>query len=111
MPAPARAFMLRCSIEHRRWVPVEGGDPELELDRSEEDVPCNLQPAWSREYTENQYQEARSFNVYLPAGTEVAAQDRVLVEGMTLEAFGESRQFWAFDARSHHVELVARRVL
>lgn len=104
--------MLRCSIEHRKWVrDRDDVDPVLELDRTEEDVPCNLQPAWSREYTENQYQEARSFNVYLPPETEVAAQDRVLVGGMTLEAFGEGRQFWSFDGRPHHVELVARRVL
>jgi hypothetical protein len=110
MAAPARAFPLRCSIEHFRWRDTEG-DPELELVGTDEDVPCNVQPQWSREYTENQDQQARSFNLYLPAGTVIGGSDQVVVEGMRLEAFGEGRSFWSFDSRPHHVESVCRRVL
>ena len=72
---------------------------------------CNLQPQWSREDTVNQDQLQESWNLYLPAGTVLGHQDRVLVDDLELEAVGGGRAVSDFARRPHHVEAVVRRTL
>jgi hypothetical protein len=112
MPAPARAFPQRAVIEH--WVPgnqVDAyGNPVLELG-STEAVPCNLQPKGTTEDTANQDQQTASWNLYLPAGTELGGSDRVVVDGgVTMEAIGAGRPWAPFGGRPHHVEATLRAV-
>jgi hypothetical protein len=108
----ARAFPLQVTIEHRGPADDfrdEYGDVVL-ITTSSEEVAANLQPQWSRQQTENQTLEATSFNLYLPAGIELGAQDRVILDGVTYEVFGPSRGFVDFGGKDHHTEAVLRRV-
>ena len=110
MPSP-RAFLLQATIEHRAPRPErdEYGDHPLVVTSTEE-VPCNLQPQWSREQTVNADTQVESFNLYLPAGVELGGHDRVVVEGVGYEVFGPAGEWVDFAQRPHHVEAILRRV-
>jgi hypothetical protein len=109
MPAPARAFPMEATIEHYRSDPA---DPEGRRERvGETRTRCNLQPQWSREETANTDQSSRRWNLYLPPGTTLGHQDRVVFADVgTLEAIGEGRVFADFAGRPHHVEAILARV-
>lgn len=75
-----------------------------------EEVPCNLQPQWSREQTANADTQFEAWNLYLPAGTELGGQDRVVVHGVTLEVHGPGGAFVDYNGVPHHTEATVRRV-
>ncbi len=108
MPAPARAFPLRATLE--RFGPANDVDGSREF-LGAETVKCNLQPQWSREDTVSQDQLQDSWNLYLPPGTVVGHQDRLVIGDLEVEALGAGRPYSDFAGRPHHVEAVVRRTL
>jgi hypothetical protein len=108
MAAPARAFPLKATIQHFAPDPT---DPDgVRRPVGETPTRCNLQPQWAREETANQDISQRSWNLYLPAGTTLGHQDRVIFAGLDpLEAIGEGRAFNDFAGRPHHVEAIVRK--
>jgi hypothetical protein len=108
MAAPPRAFPLEATIQHFRSDPADlDGARQLV---GETKTRCNLQPQWAREETANQDLSQRSWNLYLPAGTQLGHQDRVIFTGLDpLEAIGEGRAFNDFAGRPHHVEAIVRK--
>jgi hypothetical protein len=108
----ARAFPQQVTIEHRAPADTfrdEFGDVPLVVTSTEE-VACNLQPVRSTESTANQAQESEAFNLYLPPGVELGAQDRVILEGVALELDGAGQLFTDFGGHPHHVQATLRRV-
>jgi hypothetical protein len=106
MPAPARAFFQEATIEHYAPDPADlDGQRQLVGTTT---VRCNLQPQWAREETANLDISQRSWNLYLPPGTALGHQDRVLVGDLQLEAVGAGRPMADFAGRPHHVEAVVR---
>lgn len=104
---PRRAFPQEATIEH--YGPgagdVEGTRQLVGTERAR----CNLQAGWRREDTANRDQESEQWNLYLPAGTALGHQDRVVVGDVTLEVIGGGRPCVDFSGRPHHVEAVLRR--
>lgn len=67
------------------------------------DVPgCSVQPAPADEFTIDRDTFLTRWVVYLPAGTDVTASDRVLWQGDTYDVDGEVLR-WDFGALSHLV--------
>jgi|SRR5580704_538951 len=104
---PVRAFPQQATIEHYAPDPADVDGQRQLVGKST--VRCNLQPQWAREDTMNQDLSQRSWNLYLPPGTELGHQARVLVDDMALEAIGEGRAVGDFRGRAHHVEAIVRR--
>ena len=111
MSAPARAFPLVVTIEHYGPAsePDEFGDHPLVLVDSEE-VRCNLQPTSSSDSSDNEARDTEKYNLYLPHGSVLGGQDRVVVAGERLVAIGPGLEFVDFAGVPHHVEATLRRV-
>lgn len=111
MPAPTRAFSLVVTIEHYgpAMAADEFGDHPSELVGTEE-VRANLQPTSSRDSSDNEARETEQFNLYLPSGTVLGGQDRIVVGAQRLVAIGPGLEFVDFDGVPHHVEATLRRV-
>jgi|HubBroStandDraft_6_1064221.scaffolds.fasta_scaffold62099_7 hypothetical protein len=108
MPAPARAFPQRVTVEHYR--PSDTEERYLELVGAT-DSPANVQASTTTESTANQDQQSARFNVYLPAGVEVSGHDVVIFQGRRLQAQGGGRPMTDFAGRPHHVEVLAQEVV
>jgi hypothetical protein len=105
---PARSFPQQATIEHYAPDPADVDGQRQLVGKTT--VRCNLQTQWSREDTVNLDQSQGSWNLYLPPGTQLGHQDRVVVGELQLEAIGAGRAVGDFAGRPHHVEAVVRRV-
>lgn len=86
------------------------GDP-LPGDPSETQVSgCSVQPSSTTELTDGRDTVVSLWDLFLPAGTDIRATDRVRFNGELFDVDGDPAP-WDDDlARAHHIEVRLRRV-
>ena len=70
----------------------------------------HVQPLGSTETTDNRDQVDTSIRVFLPAGTDVLATDRLAWNGQTYEVDAAPQRWPSPFGGEHHIELTARKV-
>lgn len=71
---------------------------------------CEFQPMTTDEEVALQQRTESFWRVFLPAGADVLATDRLRFNGVVYEIDGEPRR-WRLNGSEHHVELVVTRVV
>lgn len=106
-------MLLRDTVTRLRGTAGTGSYGSDEIDWSsptELDMSCEFQPMTTDEEVALQQRTESFWRVFLPAGADVLATDRLRFDGVDYEIDGEPRR-WRMNGREHHVELVVTRVV
>lgn len=85
------------------------GNPQVEWAEVAEDIPCRVFEQPGKELTDDRASIVRQATLYVQAGTDVTAQDRVEVDGVTWEVSGPPVPAVGA-AALHHLEVPLRQV-